>query len=128
MGIQNEGNQQQFYADGDKGGEIPFVGGIGGVCQLFNAEIPIHNIGLSEIEDDFKVEIFPNPASSIIHVIANDDAMKTVTVTDLYGRKLMERSVNAEETALEVSMLPQGVYFIKLFSQTNCFTVKFVKL
>ncbi|MBQ3710097.1 MAG: T9SS type A sorting domain-containing protein [Bacteroidales bacterium] len=88
------------------------VGNFAGGLQLFNAEISIHNIGLSEIEDDFKVEIFPNPASSIIHVIAIDDAMKAVTVTDLYGRKLMEKSVNAEETVLEVSMLPKGVYLL----------------
>ena len=98
----------------DDGRPEVVVGNFAGGLQLFNAAIPIHNIGLSEMMDDSQVEIFPNPVSSQIRIISKEDDIKKVTVMDLYGRMLMERSVLAKEATLEVASLPQGVYLLVL--------------
>ena len=90
------------------------VGNFAGGLQLFNAEITVTNLGISEYQDDFKVEIFPNPVSSQIHIVSKEDDIKTVIITDLYGRKLIEKPIQAKEAMLEVSTLSKGVYLLVL--------------
>lgn len=90
------------------------VGNFGGGLQLFNAVIPVNNLGISEEEDSIKVLMFPNPVSLQINIVSKEDDIKTMTVSDLYGRKLMEKSVQAKEATLEVSGLSKGVYLLAL--------------
>lgn len=90
------------------------VGNFAGGLQLFNAEITVNNLGISEHHDDFNVEIFPNPVSSEIHIISNEDDIKTMMVADLYGRRRVEQFVDSKEATLEVSSLPSGVYLLVL--------------
>lgn len=102
-------------ADLNGDGQLDFlVGNFGGGLQLFNADIPIHNIGISESQEDFNVEIFPNPVSSQIHIVSKEDDIKTVTITDLYGRRLKRIPIQAKEACLEVSSLSEGVYLLVL--------------
>ena len=90
------------------------VGNFGGGLQLFNAEVNIHNIGISETSDDDSIEIFPNPVSSQIHIVSKQDDIRTMIVTDMYGRKLMEQPIGEKEAMVEVSSLPPGVYLLVL--------------
>ena len=90
------------------------TGNFAGGLQLFNAEITVTNLGISEQQDDFKVEIFPNPVSSQIHIVSKEDDIKTVIVTDLFGRKLTEKTVRAKEMTLDLSALTKGVYLLIL--------------
>lgn len=90
------------------------VGNFGGGLQLYNAAITIHNIEIAENHDDSNVEFFPNPVSSQIRIIAKEDDIKMVKVTDLYGRTIMEKTISAREATLEVSALSGGVYLLVL--------------
>lgn len=90
------------------------VGNFAGGLQLYNAFIPVNNLGISEINDDVEVLIFPNPVSSTIHIISKEDDIKHMTVMDLYGRKLIQQSVGRNEAALDVSDLRPGVYLLVL--------------
>ena len=90
------------------------VGNFAGGLQLYNAFIPVNNLGISEINDDVEVLIFPNPVSSKIHIISKEDDIKHMTVMDLYGRKLIQQSVGRNEAALDVSDLRPGVYLLVL--------------
>lgn len=90
------------------------VGNFAGGLQLFNAAIPVSNLGISESHEDPSVEIFPNPVTSQIHIVSKGDGILSVTVMDLYGRKVQEKPVQAQEATLEVATLPQGVYLLVL--------------
>ena len=46
------------------------VGNYGGGLQLYNASIPVVNLGISEVMDDKEFLIFPNPVTSLLHVVA----------------------------------------------------------
>ena len=79
-----------------------------------------------------KVSLFPNPVTNTLHIKTTPSA-RQLTKVQIYngtGNCVFANSLSSMEVenAIDVSSLPQGVYFIKLFSQTNCFTVKFVKL
>ena len=90
------------------------VGNFGGGLQLYNVSIPVQHLGISEHQEDVQIEIFPNPVSSQIHIISNDNLIKNVIVMDLYGRKIMEQSVYANEAALEVADLESAAYLLVL--------------
>ena len=90
------------------------VGNYGGGLQLFNISIPVNNLGVSEKDDSADVVIFPNPVSSQIHIVSKEDDIITVTVVDLYGRKLLGVPVQGRESTVEVAFLEPGVYLLVL--------------
>ena len=98
------------------------VGNYGGGLQLFNAFIPVNNIGISEYQDDSEVKIFPNPVMSLLHVVAarNPEGLtdrtggNDVRVVDQFGRVIIEKELTAPETVIDVSGLAPGVYLLNL--------------
>ena len=103
------------------------VGNFCGGLQLFNASIPVNNIGVSELQLDTSVMIFPNPVQSQIHIVSNEDDIQMLMVADLFGRVLMEQPVNAQETVMEVSGLKKGVYLLTLVCERGCVSRIFLK-
>ena len=94
------------------------VGNYGGGLQLYNAEIPVVNLGISEEKDGLQVEIFPNPVFSQLRVrldcfVANAPR-NDVRVVDLFGRVVIEKEFTAPETIIDVSELAPGVYLLHL--------------
>lgn len=84
------------------------VGNFGGGLQLYNASIPVLHYGISEQQDNPQIEIFPNPVSSQLHIIATGD----MRLMNVHGSILMERKLTAPETVIDVSDLPSGVYLL----------------
>ena len=89
------------------------VGNFAGGLQLFNADIPINNIGISEYQDDGQVVIFPNPVQSQIHVLSKMDKIDNLVISDLYGRIIMGKLIQANEASIDVAGLRQGVYLLR---------------
>ena len=87
------------------------VGNFAGGLQLYNAEIPVNNIGISEQQDDIEVLIFPNPVVSSLHIMSTGSSLR---IMDLFGRTIREREITSSETILDVSDLPSGAYLLSL--------------
>lgn len=90
------------------------TGNFAGGLQLFNAMIPVNNLGISECHEDLNVSIFPNPVSSQLHIVSNEDNIRTVIVMDLYGRKLKAQPADGQEAVVDVASLASGVYLLGL--------------
>lgn len=69
--------------------------------------------GLDDLEKEF-ISLYPNPTKS--HVNLTFDKIKssfTVLILDLEGRKVMESNfTNSKNVSVELSNLPNGVYFL----------------
>lgn len=89
------------------------VGNFSGGLQLYNASIPVNNLGITEQQETIQVEISPHPVLSQIRVISSEELTR-VTVTDLLGRKLLAVEAQGTTTVLEVSGLAPGVYLLLL--------------
>ena len=91
------------------------VGNFGGGLQLYNAEFPVVNLGISEHQDDMEVLIFPNPVLSQLHILVSERSLHNdLRVMDLWGRIVLEQEIIAPETMIDVSNLPSGVYLLEL--------------
>lgn len=73
------------------------------------------------------LSLYPNPASDRLYLRYTGTPGKEVTcsVTDLLGRTLLENTGPAPEY-IDVSSLPEGIYFVRLVSGNSVSTGKFI--
>lgn len=72
--------------------------------------------GINELNDDQKVNIFPNPVHGIIS-IESDKKISTVEIMNLVGEKIYSGNINGELSAkIDLSSQPKGMYFIRIKS------------
>jgi hypothetical protein len=60
------------------------------------------------------VVISPNPSSDIVTLAADFD-IKTIAIFDILGKQVLYKSLeNSSSTALDISSLQNGLYFVKV--------------
>ncbi len=68
------------------------------------------------IEDHIKkkeINVYPNPSDRAISIVVGSDVHRMeVMLSDLSGRTLMLKSLNAETTCMDLSLLDAGVYML----------------
>lgn len=89
-------------------------------------ELIYQNTQLS-LEDKNLIDfsIYPNPASSMLYVISDNTRIETISIYSVTGKKILERP---QTTApIDVSSLPEGVYFIEVSIENEKAFQKFIK-
>lgn len=71
-----------------------------------------------------KVRLFPNPTTDILFISELDNIQHLVAY-DRIGRKLLE--IVPEGNSIDVSSLPQGLYFLEIISHTQKEIFNFIK-
>ena len=74
-----------------------------------------------------KFKVYPNPATSIVTISANDIDGYQLSVTDLSGKVVMAKSLSGIENTVDVSALSSGAYFFTLSSDNKKEVVKILK-
>ena len=59
------------------------------------------------------LQYFPNPVKNTLS-ISNSYMMNQVEITSVLGQKLMTKNLNDLQTELDLSSLPNGIYFVKV--------------
>ncbi len=71
------------------------------------------------------VTIYPNPASSKLVVTSGTDLINTTAVlSDISGRDIMQLSIRAQVSVIDINEMPQGIYVLRF---ANGSTHKFLK-
>lgn len=80
---------------------------------------------INDFHDNFRINIFPNPATDNITIIIPEKAI--VDILNIEGQLL--KSINAEEvqTNIDISSLASGMYFVKVKSIEGIAVKKFIK-
>jgi M6 family metalloprotease-like protein len=88
------------------------------------ASFDVHflNTGVSTHENR-SIHIYPNPTKDVLILSINDASR--LEVYDLLGRIILSETYPDSE--INVSSLQQGTYFVKIFTDNNCYTEKFIK-
>jgi len=74
---------------------------------------------------DKKISIYPNPVSNLLFFKARN-AIKTITIYDNIGRKVLINS-NISKNYLDVSNLNEGVYMLRIQTNSGISTKKLIK-
>lgn len=83
-----------------------------------------------EFTTDHTVVIAPNPAKNNINVNVNNNInnkIKSIELYDVKGRVLMTQMVNNSQTSLDISNYVNGVYFVKVSTDTGVSIEKIIK-
>jgi len=91
---------------------------------------PPLNLGRINTENYLQASIHPNPFSNSINVTIVDKVTEKiyVTVYDLYGRKVFDKSYNAvQNLIIELGNIPSGFYLLRMKSDTKSLTKKLIK-
>jgi photosystem II stability/assembly factor-like uncharacterized protein len=74
-------------------------------------------------------QISPNPASSYIKISVPEAAThsKLLSVRNLEGQLLLQKTIKQESTEIDVSLFAKGIYILKLDGENETAVAKFVK-
>jgi len=100
------------------------VGGREGLVRL-NISSEATSIKPNEISNS--LFIFPNPVKDILIINNEQLIINNVKICDLLGRVVLLPSFGGGGGGFNVSVLPQGIYFVKLETDKETITKKFVK-
>lgn len=70
------------------------------------------------------VEIFPNPTARLLHLKGSN--MKEITVLDTEGKIFLHLNAHPQKETLDISLLTNGVYFIRIKTKTGIISRKFI--
>lgn len=73
-----------------------------------------------------KIYLYPNPTSNNLYISNNNLVIETISVYSISGKKVLEKNYN-QTNPIDVSILPKGMYFIKISSVSGKFVKKFIK-
>ncbi|MGA2297852.1 MAG: YCF48-related protein [FCB group bacterium] len=115
-------------------GNYIFIGSTGssGFCNLYKKVI--HSVIIKGVEEDFtgtinNVNVYPNPANNKIYISYNLTTNRNVSISinDVLGNEVYlystgQRYAGQNNENIDLSALPQGVYYLKLSTGANAMT------
>lgn len=83
-------------------------------------------IGISKINNDFKIDIYPNPAKENLYINFNSlkNTITEVSVMNLLGENVSKLKTNSN--SIKISDLKEGIYFVKVANGNNIKTQKII--
>lgn len=89
--------------------------------------LPEYTLGIEKLKDN-EIELFPNPTKEFLNIkIDGYNLIDRISILDLQGRVLLSKSINSKENTIDVSILKDGLYFIKAESGKKAIRSKFIK-
>lgn len=67
-----------------------------------------------------KLKIYPNPTNSNFSVSVHGKTINKIEIIDTLGRTLFSKTVSGETINVERPTLPQGNYFVKVYTNDSC--------
>ena len=76
---------------------------------------------VNEMENESSISVFPNPANDILYIRAGDNPQlpALIELCDITGKIIMQIKSNSGNTAVDVSSLPNGMYFCRYRSDNT---------
>lgn len=72
------------------------------------------------------IHIYPNPTTGLVQIHA-EQLLTNIDISDLQGRTLLTFDVHERDFSFDISMLPDGFYFIRAIIEKNSWIEKLVK-
>lgn len=120
----NEQLDSDYFQAGPTINPSPIRCGQGAIFDISQIDFPT---GLKNSDDKSFLTIWPNPTNSsiIINSIANSNH---ITIFDISGRIMKRYDNQSNQTEIDISKYPSGVYVIKIENVHGVFSKKVVKL
>lgn len=99
--------------------------GMGKVNAYAAVKLALNTASLNENAKAVPFVLYPNPTSEVLHVLnINDLPVSVMSIVSLDGKVIEPR---VDVNTINVSGLKNGLYFLKIQSETETYTLTFVK-
>ncbi len=98
---------------------------LGGCTETSNCFF-FDTLGLQSFDEN-ELKIYPNPVHSVLKIETTTQALKTIDVYDISGKVMLKYTSNQSVIELNTSKLPNGIYFVKVKTDTKSGYFKVVK-
>lgn len=90
-------------------------------CDLITSIGSLHNV--------FVVDIFPNPTADEVNIVLSNkiNLSASIIIYNTFGEIIIQEKMSTNEKKLDISTLPNGLYFLKINSKENTITKKIIK-
>lgn len=79
-----------------------------------------HTVGIKEVYSRYHFNLFPNPATGAVQITVDEQLIgKELKVSDISGRVLLQRMVDAPVMTIQLSELANGIYLIQIDGTTK---------
>lgn len=97
------------------------------LCLNYSDTITLLTVGNKELDNDFEIKIYPNPTSRLLNITsAKNEPIFTLNLLDVSGKNLQFVKPNSNNLTLNLSNLPNGIYFLKIELKDKVITKKFI--
>jgi len=79
------------------------------------------------VQETSAVNLYPNPTKDILYLAGIKPDGKSFTISDITGKLRFQKNISSVNFVQDVSFLPAGIYFVRIFSPVGIITKKFVK-
>ena len=83
------------------------------------------NVGLNEQTTQPRCRIYPNPTRGTLHIITNDEKIRSVSAISALGQPI---SIRLQGNAVDLDGYPSGVYTLTIITNMNTYQQKIIKL
>jgi hypothetical protein len=98
----------------NKNGDTVFVNSAAKTVAVSNAIL-----GISDINNEGAIEIYPNPNSGVFSVILSSAEKTNLTVVDAIGRDVYAKALSEKTTNIDLHSLPDGMYIASFSSASG---------
>jgi uncharacterized repeat protein (TIGR01451 family) len=79
------------------------------------------------IEEQMQIKVYPNPTTSLVNIVKNDDLEIRILVIDNLGRVLISKESSDSITQIDLSKIPSGIYYLSINNGKQKTTQKIIK-
>jgi hypothetical protein len=80
------------------------------------------------VAQEIEGSLYPNPSSGEFTLSSSQHIVSSVALYNVLGEKVMDKNaIRSNEVKLDVSQLPSGIYFVKIFTEKGVLTKKLMK-
>jgi len=72
------------------------------------------------------IKVYPNPSRSIWN-FSSSTAISSIQIIDVIGKTVLTNNITTNETSIDASALPQGMYFARITAGSIIHTIKVIK-
>jgi len=86
------------------------------------------NLTILGIQENYaeSFSIYPNPVKNVLNIVPKSDLkIESINLFDALGRQVFQE--NGEKATVYFTDISNGIYFLKLQTQNNTFTIKIIK-
>lgn len=85
---------------------------------------PNSSVSLGEVTIDKSVLLYPNPTSNSFTLIATEEFIQSVEISNIEGKVMHMETLNNKKATIDSSHYPTGIYFVKVILESGDSMIK----